>query len=123
VCDCPGPLDEVELRAADPAGGSWLILVHDPAATRYNVYYNPLTSFTQPFDDMYDNAGTVATECVAAFVDNGDGTATVTPTVPLDDSWLLLSAATETAGSESTVGADSAAVERSTVGTWTMCGP
>jgi hypothetical protein len=124
VCDCPVQLDEVELRAADPAGGSWLVLVHDAATTRYHVYYNPLASFEQPSaDDVYDDGGVVANECMAGWMDNLDGTATVTPTVPLDDSWLVVTAATDAPGSESTVGVDSAATERSTVGTWTMCGP
>jgi hypothetical protein len=126
VCLCDGsPPEPYPVTAGDAKGNTWTVGNHDPATTQYYVYYNPLTSFGQPLaDDKYDNGATVANDCIAGWADNLDGTATITPSVALDNSWLLLTAATDTPGSESTVGVDSAGTERSTVGTWTpMCGP
>ncbi|UCF81771.1 MAG: S8 family serine peptidase [Acidobacteriota bacterium] len=127
TCPCNGgPLPEPDpVTAGDAKGNTWMVGNHDPATTQYYVYYNPLTSFGQALaDDRYDNGATVANDCIAGWIDNLDGTATVTPTVGLDNSWLLVTAATGSPGSESTVGVDSAATERNTVGTWApMCGP
>jgi hypothetical protein len=124
TCPCGGPQPDIYLMADDPTGNDWMV-THDPATTQYYVYYNPLTSFGQPFaDDVYDNGATVASDCIAGWADNFDGTATVTPTVGLDNSWLIITAATGAPGSESTPGYDSAGTERSTVGNWVpMCGP
>jgi hypothetical protein len=124
VCECPVQLDELEVRADDLAGGSWLILVHDAATTQYNVYVNPLSTFGVAGDEYGSPDGAILpSACDVGFTPSG-GSATVDyPGDFPDDSWIVITAATVSAGSESTPGYDSAATERNTVGTWTMCGP
>jgi subtilisin family serine protease len=135
TCPCSGQLPEPNpitgspLEALNKDGDLWLVEMV-AGATQYNVYTNPIASFGLPSaDDKYDNGAVVGTTCFLQVgpaldvQDNGDGTADMN--YPLaDNAWFLITAASSAAGSESTVGFDSAAIERSTVGTWApMCGP
>jgi hypothetical protein len=123
--DPDNPLSVTPLKVLNTDGDLWLV-DWNALATRYNVYTNPLATFDVAGDEYGSPDGPVAGTCaIVPFpVDNGDGTANLTFDLP-DDSWFLITVAGESAGSESTTGADSAGTERSTVpiAGWTLCGP
>jgi hypothetical protein len=131
-CTCGAVIPQPEPNLTmNTDGTQHLVVPHDAATTQYHVYRNSLASFNQALaEDKYDDGGTVVTMCALpvdgiVVIDNLDGTATVNYDLP-PDQWMLITAATDSPGSESTVGVDSDGTERTDVvlgNTWAMCGP
>jgi hypothetical protein len=120
VQNCGGPQPEPSLTM-NIDGSQHVVVPHDPATTRYHVYTNPFATFSVAGDEYGSPAGV----CLVPFTPDVPvlGEATVDYVLP-SGQWMLITAATDSPGSESTVGVDSAGTERSTVGTWApMCGP
>jgi hypothetical protein len=83
-------------------------------AVAYNVYADGIGSWYSP------SAAEGSVCSIRSWTDNGDGTVTLDYAVP-PDSWIVVTASTPCA--EGPAGAGSAGTERTTVGTWELCGP
>ncbi|UCF81447.1 MAG: hypothetical protein JSV08_03295, partial [Acidobacteriota bacterium] len=83
----------------------------------YNLHVGQLSDLAS---GLYDTT-VVGTVCgITVWTDNGDGTATLDVTIP-DDSWFVLSESTIMG--QSSVGRDSDGTERTSMGSWALCGP
>jgi hypothetical protein len=124
-CTCGAVIPQPEPALTMNIDGTQHIIVpHDAATTQYHVYRNPFTTFDVAGDEYGSPDPVTALTCSVPFAPDLPvvGQATVTYDLPAGE-WMLITAATDTPGSESTVGVDSAGTTRSTVGAWTMCGP
>jgi hypothetical protein len=90
------------------------LTVSTPGTVAVNVYADAIGSWYAPF------AGTGTVCGIASWTDNGDGTVTFPCTLP-PDSWFVVTASTECA--EGAAGPDSGGTERTTLGSWALCGP
>ena len=120
TCDvsCAMPGEASDVRAGAPPllvepGGASLSLELVPAATAYHAYVDRIGSWAP-------SAGT-GTQCLlTSWRDHGDGTIGLDVSLPVQ-SWIVVTAAN--ACGEGPGGARSDGRERTTLGTWELCGP
>jgi hypothetical protein len=85
----------------------------EPGAVAYNVYADTIGSWYTP-------TGAEGSVCsMSTWTDNGDGTVSLEYPVR-SNSWVLVTASTQCA--EGPAGTGSAGVERTTLGSWSLCG-
>jgi hypothetical protein len=120
-CDpFPSEPSAVDLSAVPPltvAPGATQITLEKANCGVYNLHVGQLSDLTSGFYDT-----TVGdTVCgITVWTDNGDGTATLDVSIP-DNSWFVLSESTIMG--QSSVGRDSDGTERTSMGSWALCGP
>ena len=90
-----------------------LTMENEILATAYNVYADALGSWYSPTQAT----GTVCG--IRSWTDNGDGTITLDYVIP-KNSWIVVTASNE--HGEGPAGQNSAAIERTELGTWERCG-
>jgi hypothetical protein len=112
-CTCPGGPQPEPSLTMNVDGSQHVVVPHDPATTRYHVYTNPFATFNVAGDEYGSPAGV----CLVPFLPDvpAPGEARVDYVLPAGQ-WMLITAATDSAGSESTVGTDSAGTERPSQG-------
>jgi hypothetical protein len=86
----------------------------DPVALAYNVYADAIGSWYAPGSATGSACG------LTGWTDNGDGTVTLDHALP-GNSWIVVTASTACA--EGPAGCGTAGTERTTLGTWELCGP
>lgn len=116
-CSLPGEVSDV-LAGAPPLlvdpGGASLSVELVAAATAYHVYVDRLGSWYAP-------SATTGTQCLlTAWRDHGDGTIGLDTVLPVR-SWTVVTAAN--ACGEGPAGARSDGRERTSLGSWALCGP